>query len=390
MNKKVKLLILAAIVIIFGFILNFLLASYILPADKALTYHWEFPTNSAIYTTMFVSKEWDDSVDTVGAQYDWVICNTTKNDVEKWTVSFELPEDTYIDSIWNVDYRIVGTTVELTPLNYDDVIKAGSDQTFGMILIGKDEFAPGPVNIGYSVIYSATSLPLFPIMCFLSFLWALFLVQILSEERIRRQERARKQQDKETIIQSMSTFINFIDAKDPYTKGHSQRVATIAAELGKRMGLDSEITSHLYYAGILHDSGKIGIPDNILKKVGILSSDEYYVIQQHAIIGGHMLEGFTAINGIREAAMYHHERYDGNGYPEGLKGDNIPLFGRIICVADTYDAMARDRCYRKHLSKEKMLQEFKDNSGTQFDPDIVKIMIAMVEDGTAEKLTAKL
>mgnify|MGYP002868537606 CR=1 FL=1 len=390
MNKKRNILIISAVVITLGFLINHLLASRLLPTGKELSYDWKVPADTEIYTTMFVSKKWDESPTTVGAQYDWVIINTSSHDVRDWTITLKLPADTYIDSIWNVDYTLIGETLTLTPLDYLEHIESGDDQSFGMVLISPNEFVPGNVRIHYDIIYAPTSLPLFPALIFAAFVWLLFLVQYLSEERVLKKEQARRELDKATILQSMNTFINFIDAKDPYTKGHSQRVATIAAELGRRLGYDDTTVSNLYYAGILHDSGKIGIPDGILKKVGILTPDEYAIIQKHANIGGSMLAGFTSIEGIREAALYHHERYAGSGYPEGLRGDDIPLFGRVVCVADTYDAMARDRCYRKHLTVERMLDEFRNNSGTQFDPTIVSQMIKMIEDGSAERLTAEL
>ena len=138
---------------------------------------------------------------------------------------------------------------------------------------------------------------------------------------------------------------------------------------------------NVYYIALMHDCGKMGIPDAVLNKPGKLLPEERQIIEMHTVKGGKILEDFTTIKGIREGALYHHERYDGNGYPEKLKGDAIPLYARIIGVADAYDAMSSNRCYRRHLTKETIIQELKDNAGKQFDPIIVKYMIQMIEGG---------
>ena len=130
----------------------------------------------------------------------------------------------------------------------------------------------------------------------------------------------------------------------------------------------------------MHDCGKMGIADSILLKPARLTDEEMEILKQHTIYGGDILQGMTTIKGIREAALYHHERYDGKGYPEGLAGDEIPFYARLICVADSYDAMSSDRCYRKGLPKDIILEELKKNSGKQFDPDIVIHMIHMLEN----------
>ena len=131
----------------------------------------------------------------------------------------------------------------------------------------------------------------------------------------------------------------------------------------------------------MHDCGKIGIPDEILTKPAKLTEEEFKIMQGHTTYGGKVLKDFNAIDGIVEGALYHHERYDGGGYPEGLKGDKIPLYARIICVADALDAMNSDRCYRPHLPPDVIKQELKGNAGTQFDPDIVECALELIEDG---------
>lgn len=137
----------------------------------------------------------------------------------------------------------------------------------------------------------------------------------------------------------------------------------------------------LYYIALMHDCGKVGIPDAILRKPGELTANERELIQSHTTMGGNILRKFTAIDGIKNGALYHHERFDGHGYPEGLKGDNIPLCARIICIADSYDAMSSKRCYRKPLQRDEILSELTENAGKQFDPSIVTYMIDMIQDG---------
>ena len=187
--------------------------------------------------------------------------------------------------------------------------------------------------------------------------------------------------DVKIILQSMNTFINFIDAKDPYTRGHSRRVAMYAAEIAKRMGLSEDEIQNIYYAGLLHDAGKISVPDAVLNKPGKLSDEERKLIQNHTVAGGKMLLQLSSLRGVRETALYHHERYDGTGYPDGLKGDIIPLYARIVGVADSYDAMSSNRVYRRHLNKDEIIEEIQKGSGTQFDPSIVKYMVDMINDG---------
>lgn len=202
--------------------------------------------------------------------------------------------------------------------------------------------------------------------------------------RTKIKELERKQRVYKSIVnESLETFAHAIDAKDEDTNGHSVRVAAYSREIAKRMGFSEEEQEQIYYMAMLHDIGKIGIPDSILKKPGKLTEDEMEIIRSHPSIGGEILKDFTAIEGISDGARYHHERYDGNGYNEGLKGEEIPLFARIICVADCYDTMSSKRVYKNNHDKEYILKELKECSGKHFDPEIVPYMIQMIEDGTA-------
>ncbi len=205
------------------------------------------------------------------------------------------------------------------------------------------------------------------------------IVWLAAGLRMRRIHR-RQQEYKEIVNQSLSTFAKTIDAKDPYTNGHSARVASYSRELAKRMGMSKDEQERIYYIALMHDIGKIGVPDSILNKPGKLTEEEMDIIRSHVNVGGEILKDFTALDGISDGAKYHHERYDGKGYCMGIAKDDIPKVARIIGVADSYDAMASDRCYRKALPEEVIIDELKQCSGTQFDPEVVPHMLAMIEE----------
>ena len=203
------------------------------------------------------------------------------------------------------------------------------------------------------------------------------LVQHLHKKIILKRQEEYRELTEETIKIVAKT----IDAKDKYTIGHSNRVANCSLEIGKRFGLPKNQLEQLYYCALLHDIGKIAIPDRILNKEGKLTEEEYALVKQHPAIGGEILKDFAKAPWISTGARYHHERYDGSGYNEGLAGEQIPLYARIIAVADTFDCMYFGRNYRPASDKEEICKELKAGSGTQFDPRFVKIMVEMLESG---------
>jgi len=170
-----------------------------------------------------------------------------------------------------------------------------------------------------------------------------------------------------------------IDAKDPYTKGHSERVAEISLALAQELNLSDKDIENIEYTALLHDIGKIGVSDNILGKDSSLTDKEFDKIKEHTVMGAKIIEPVDFLKNSYEAIYHHHEKYNGKGYPDGLKSEDIPLSARIIAVADAYDAMGSDRPYRKKLSKDKILNELKDQSGKQFDPEIVKALISVLD-----------
>lgn len=194
---------------------------------------------------------------------------------------------------------------------------------------------------------------------------------------------AKQRQYRDMVDQSLRTFAGTIDAKDKYTEGHSQRVAIYSKELCRRMGMNDAMQEHVYYVALLHDIGKIGIPDSVLNKPGKLTDEEYTIIKRHPLIGADILKNYSAIKDVTDGAKYHHERYDGKGYCEGLKGEEIPIIARIIAVADTYDAMSSKRCYRESLTSDVIIKELERVAGSQLDPDIVPHMIDMINEGAA-------
>lgn len=182
-------------------------------------------------------------------------------------------------------------------------------------------------------------------------------------------------------MQSIITFANAIDAKDPYTKGHSIRVAKYSKLIAQKLDWSEIELRNLYYTALLHDIGKIGIPDNILNKKGRLNDEEYAIIKKHPEIGGHILEDVMVIPYLGIGAYNHHERYDGTGYPSGKKGEDIPLVGRIIGIADAVDAMLSNRAYRDKLPIEIVIEEVKKGKNTQFDPMLADIMLDILYSG---------
>ncbi len=171
-----------------------------------------------------------------------------------------------------------------------------------------------------------------------------------------------------------------VDAKDPYTYGHSEAVTRYAVEIAKEMKVGGQGLRTLEIGGRLHDMGKIGIPEHILNKPAGLTDDEYLTVQRHPEIGAQILKDTSSLKGMRDLILYHHERFDGKGYPTGLKGKDIPLLARILAVADSYDAMVSQRAYRKGLPRKDAITEIKKCSGSQFDPEVVKAFLSVMNE----------
>ena len=178
-----------------------------------------------------------------------------------------------------------------------------------------------------------------------------------------------------------------VEAKDPYTRGHSDRVAEYSELIGKHLGLSESDLKTIRIGGLFHDIGKIGIPDSILLKNGKLDDNEYSEIKNHPTIGAHILSNATIFQDVIPIIKHHHERFDGRGYPSNLAGNDIPYFARIAAVADAFDAMTSKRSYRDSLSLDIVRAEIEKNSGTQFDPEIAKVFLDIL-DNHPDEITA--
>ena len=179
-------------------------------------------------------------------------------------------------------------------------------------------------------------------------------------------------------LDTVKALCQAVEAKDPYTQGHSQRVSELAYNLGKRLKLSHKTLENLRFAGMLHDIGKIGIDEHILNKPGRLTDDEYEKIKLHPAIGSKIIQGIDFLKESADIVMSHHEHFDGTGYPEGKKEDEIPFEACILCVVDVYDALTSDRPYRRAMTEEEAIEIIKRESGTLFNPIVANEFIKML------------
>ena len=209
-----------------------------------------------------------------------------------------------------------------------------------------------------------------------------YLQEHLEHEVQRQTALAEKRlEDSQELFREMAVALaKTIDAKDAYTHGHSERVANYARMIAKRAGDDEEAQERIYYMGLLHDIGKIGVAGTIINKTSRLDDDEFQSIQSHPILGSEILSTISQFPDLSVGARSHHERYDGKGYPDKLAGEAIPRPARIIAVADTYDAMTSSRSYRKGLPQDVARAEIEKGKGTQFDPQFADLMLALIDD----------
>lgn len=204
--------------------------------------------------------------------------------------------------------------------------------------------------------------------------------QMKTIQKINEELRDKNDELEKAYLDTIGILRQTVEAKDPYTRGHSDRVSEFAVLIGTKMGLDEKTIHILKVGGLFHDIGKIGIPDSILLKESKLSDDEYSQIKNHPTIGAHILGNATVFQDIIPIVKYHHERYDGRGYPSQLAGTDIPLIARITAVADAFDAMTSKRTYRDSLPIEKVKEEIERCSGTQFDPEIAKLFLGILNN----------
>ena len=335
-----------------------------------------------------ISKHWVNDpgvpLQTYGAQYDNTVVNNSGYDIVKWSVVLEVPErNITIDSYWNGEWQYdkKASKIYFTPDDRIETIQAGDSATYGAVMISKELMDFTDVTFTGCRYKPITKYVLFWIIMVLLVAWITSFIAYLLYLSREANHRRNAEKLNNVISQTMTTFANFIDTKDKYTKGHSARVSYYSQKIAEKLGMSEEEIRDIGYIGLMHDCGKLAIPGQILKKPGKLTEDEFEVMKSHTTNGGDILSEFTAIESIKDGALYHHERYDGTGYMKGLKGEEIPLVARIICVADAMDAMNSDRCYRDHLTKDVIISELESNKGTQFDAKIAQIMIDMINSG---------
>lgn len=362
--------------------------------EKSYTYYQtkEIPTSekSGLWFECSRSVDLWEYNDFLGAQYDVSLYNFTDYELFDWEIKITIPEGSYIDSSWNGIFQIDGDKLFLSAREYNEIIK-NQVYPFGFIL-----YVPySEKNLEWRLVEYQIDYKKYLAMGDIYNIWIVALLcsliaiatTVFVVLKLKVKEAKKRQLDLKNIIeQALTTFANAIDAKDTYTEGHSRRVAFYSRELALRMGFSFEEQEQIFYIAMMHDIGKIGIPDSILKKPSNLTEEEWETMKQHSIYSGDILEEFTTIPKMSESVRYHHEWYDGNGYPYKLKGEEIPEISRIISVADSFDTMNSKRVYRGPLPKEKIIDQLKENSGIQFDPKVVPFMISMIEDGTIEKL----
>ena len=357
---------------------------------------------------------------------DFTVTNNTKDEVESFSFRLTFDQDAYLASAWNGSLEIHqlsgGEVVDTVPDLREFVPENHSLATFsvdGETLVAMkpgdyllytpstsmnamempieplEATTPGfimymaigepidgmEVELDYSFHRRLTREPLFWVALILLAVWLVAIVNFAITSAQIRKYNIRHERDNEIINESIETFTGFIDAKDPYTNGHSKRVAIYTKRIAKEFGYEGEALDRIYYVALLHDCGKIGVPDSILGKPGRLTDEEFQVIKSHTVRGGEILSHFKSLNNVGEGALYHHERYDGNGYPEGKAGEEIPFIARMICVADSFDAMNTNRVYRDKRTKEHILGEIESNKGRQFDPQIADVMLGLIRDG---------
>ncbi len=226
--------------------------------------------------------------------------------------------------------------------------------------------------------------PLVPDILILRVKHAVELVRL--QRNLEREVWEKTRENEQLFLHVVSSLADAIDAKDAYTNGHSGRVAMYSKEIAKRFGYNEKDQDKIYMMGLLHDVGKIGVPDEVINKPGRLTDEEFECIKKHPAIGGRILGNIKEMPSLSKGARFHHERYDGRGYPEGLKGTDIPEEARIISVADAYDAMTSNRSYREALSQERVKEQIISGKGTQFDPVFADIMVSMIEEDKDYKM----
>lgn len=370
--------------------------------------------------------EGNERLHTVGAVYDISVTNLSKSEISNWSLKIVANESMYINNAWcgtvEIHQDSYGKiqTLDLREVKKEDVeLTVNSGDRDILILLNPGDYiiytpnkdvAEIPLQIGqkttvgfifyttnlkefysfeddaltYTIIPSYKSMPEYYAIIALVGLLILMCIYFIAEFAKNKQVQALYEKEKRIVHETMATFVGFVDAKDPYTAGHSERVAQYTKMIAKKLGYSEDDSLQAYYCGILHDTGKIYISENVLNKPGKLTADEFEIIKTHTTTGHEILKNLTSVPLAAAAARHHHERYDGTGYPDQIKGDEIPEIARIICVADAFDAMNSNRVYRNALTKDQIIEQLTVHSGTQFDPRMTEIFLELLKEGKVE------
>lgn len=283
-----------------------------------------------------------------------------------------------------VCYFMAWTFYRRVVLKFSELIKENSKISwklfilppllFSLIYGGLAILMMSDINNDAITLFSTVS----SIFIVLIFIWAFYVIiknMMATNEAIKA-----KEEIKTLSVEVMEALAHTIDAKDEYTKGHSVRVAKYSRMLAEKLGLNEEDCESVYYMALLHDIGKIGVPNEIINSKSKMTDEEYAIMKTHPGIGSDILEEIKSRPDLMIGARWHHERYDGKGYPDGKTGEDIPYFARIISVADSYDAMTSNRSYRKFLPQDVVRGEIEKNCGTQFDPNVAKCMLSIIDE----------
>ena len=288
-----------------------------------------------------------------------------------------------IEKVRNEHFDLMILDFIMTPIHGDKVveeIRKFNEELYILLLTGHKDLAPPLETIkrlsiqGYCEKSNKFDQLLLLIESALRSVEQMKTIKKINEELKEKNEEIEK-----AYLESIETLRYTVEAKDSYTRGHSDRVSAFSVLIGKHLGLSEDDLRILRIGGLFHDIGKIGVPDSVLLKEGKLTDDEYSEIKNHPSIGKQILSNATIFKDMIPIVYHHHEKYDGTGYPEGLKGDQIPYLARITAVADTFDAMTSNRSYRKALPLDIVRNEIEKCSGKQFDPDIAKVFLDILD-----------
>jgi energy-coupling factor transport system substrate-specific component len=306
--------------------------------------------------------------------------DTQRLDIFISLLSFSSREGTVSYMLEGFDSEIItASRNDISHISYTNL--SGGQYTFRLFGTNADGFQSETVILTIEKEYTLLEMPFVRLLLVLLGAGAVLLsVRILISQRTRTLIKQR-QEYKETTGQIINVAAEMADFKNELMKGHSRRVAAYSKMVGQRLALEDHELETLYYAALLHDIGKAGIPDSIMNKAAPLTEDEYEIVKTHTVKGNNLIGNITVLGDIAFGAKYHHERIDGKGYPEGLSRDEIPLTARIICVCSAFDSMLSEQPYRKALTLEKAQSELISNAGKQFDERVTAVLVSLISEG---------